>query len=99
MPNHRKQCSAVIQLRQASRQEATSWHCAWAKLTSQTPVPPVRWSSRLIVGRTAKAFSNRLDGAQAGAHGRYNGALLVVKWFVDFRHDGTLQQKGVPLGP
>ena len=41
-------------------------------------------------GRTAKAFSNGSGGAQVGAHGHDNGALLGGQMFVDFRHGGTL---------
>lgn len=44
-------------------------------------------------GRTAKAFSNRSDGARIVAHGHDNGALLGGQMFVDFRHGGTLQER------
>ena len=48
-------------------------------------------------GRTAKAFSNGSGGAQVGAHGHDDGALLGGQMLVDFWHGSTLQQRVLHL--
>ncbi|HZV64976.1 MAG TPA: hypothetical protein VFG03_08735, partial [Telluria sp.] len=42
-------------------------------------------------------FSNGSGGAQVGAHGHDNGALLGSQMFVNSRHGGTLQEKVLHL--
>ena len=99
MPDDVKQGAVRVQLRNAPWQQAAGMALCMSKvgIVDAAAAGAFEFTTNRA-GRTAKAFCNGSGGAQVGAHCHDDGALLGGQMFVDFRHGGTLQQKGVALG-
>ena len=94
MPDYLEQGPVLVQLGNTPRQQAASmaFRMGQVGIVDATAAGAFEFAADRA-GRTAKAFSNGSGGAQVGAHGHDNGALLGGQMLVDFRHGGTLQQK------